>query len=442
MKGLIILSIVTLKLALGQYCNSGPTTSIDSNLGITSLTGKTKTIFETSTCPGTIGPIDATAQYADIIPGFQYSLQYQVITCGNQFSVLSGAWIDYNQDLQFDDTEMLAPLNATTGQIVLNFTVMNDTNWVRYGSTRLRLQVQETSSSIINPCYLFPYGGTKDFTVEIIPEFPGYCNCGPTSTLDTQLGEVTIKGTSGTLYENTTCPGGLGPVNFTNITTDLIIGNVYEINYTVLTCSAQFPATSAAWIDYNQNQVFDNWEQIIPYSQRFGNQQAAFKVPKSTPTETVKPGITRLRLQAQETINNQIDPCTLFMYGGTKDFSVEIKPPIDGGWSDWGPCNASCGGGYQFRTCSNPPPSSEGAQCDGSTQGQCNTDSCSASSSGGNGGKIAAGLLVPLIIIGGVAAFWYYRKRKASGELADDFSSDHAGETAPTNQTGSYQTAI
>jgi len=425
-----------LALARGQYCASGPTTTVDGNLGTVSLNGKTMRIFEPTNCPASIGPVDYTNLVADVIPGYQYTLTYEVTTCGTMFPATSGAWIDYNHNQQFDEWESVFGFVSTFGQVSVNFTVLNDTR-VIYGNTRLRVQVQETSSPTINPCASFPYGGTKDFTISIIPEFPGYCGSGPTSPLDTHLGLVQLNGEGTSIIENTTCTGALGPMNFTYLRANVIIGNTYTINYTVITCTAQYPVTSAAWVDWNQNQIFDQWEQITTFSLRFGSQAYAFKVPRSTSTEEVKTGFTRLRLQVQETTNSNIDPCLNFTFGGTKDFGLEVKPTIDGGWGPWGSCNVSCGDGYQTRTCNSPPPSTEGAQCNGENAQRCNV-ACSPSSS--NGGKVAAGILVPLILIGAAAGYWYYRKRK-SGGLADDFTSGPS-DTTEGQTTGSYQTAV
>jgi len=319
-----ILVILNITYTWSQYCfsNVGPTTIIDTNLGPVSLIGKSKNISETSSCPGTIGPIDATFMIADIIPSFSYILNYQVITCGSPFNVISGAWIDYNNNYQFDKEESLG-FTALMGNISLNFTVPNNSNVV-YGPTRLRVQVQETVSPEINPCASFPYGVTKDFTVDIVEEFPGYCNCGPNLDLDTQLGPVLLVGEHKNIRENTTCPGGTGPVNFTNLIADVISENIYALNYSVITCSSVYPVTSTAWIDWNQNQIFEQWEQIIPFSQRIGNLSVLFKVPESTPLEEVQLGITRMRVQVQETAAASIIPCATFAYGGTKDFSIEV----------------------------------------------------------------------------------------------------------------------
>jgi hypothetical protein len=52
-------------------------------------------------------------------------------------------------------------------------------------------------------------------------------------------------------------------------------------------------------------------------------------------------------------------------------------PSIDGGWSAWSTCSATCGGGTQQRSCSNPVASGGGADCTGASSQACNTNSCS-----------------------------------------------------------------
>jgi hypothetical protein len=53
---------------------------------------------------------------------------------------------------------------------------------------------------------------------------------------------------------------------------------------------------------------------------------------------------------------------------------------IDGGWSAWSTCSATCGGGTQTRTCTNPAPSNGGATCSGAASQACNTAACPAAS--------------------------------------------------------------
>ena len=49
---------------------------------------------------------------------------------------------------------------------------------------------------------------------------------------------------------------------------------------------------------------------------------------------------------------------------------------VDGGWSKWSKCSATCGGGTQIRTCTNPEPAYGGKQCQGESERACNTDPC------------------------------------------------------------------
>ncbi|MBA7626508.1 hypothetical protein ES703_33959 [subsurface metagenome] len=70
-----------------------------------------------------------------------------------------------------------------------------------------------------------------------------------------------------------------------------------------------------------------------------------------------------------------IDPvCGEICYG--------TKPAVDGGWSSWGACSVSCGGGTQTRTCTNPIPSCGGAECVGDSSQSCNTQACFWSGTG------------------------------------------------------------
>ena len=49
---------------------------------------------------------------------------------------------------------------------------------------------------------------------------------------------------------------------------------------------------------------------------------------------------------------------------------------LDGGWSDFGACSKSCGGGTETRTCSNPAPANGGNDCVGDSTKVCNTQGC------------------------------------------------------------------
>ena len=67
-------------------------------------------------------------------------------------------------------------------------------------------------------------------------------------------------------------------------------------------------------------------------------------------------------------------------------YSFYISEPVDGGvseWGEWGACSVTCDPGSQTRTrtCTNPAPANEGADCtDPLTESQlCNMGECGAS---------------------------------------------------------------
>lgn len=54
---------------------------------------------------------------------------------------------------------------------------------------------------------------------------------------------------------------------------------------------------------------------------------------------------------------------------------------VDGGWTSWSSCSATCSGGVQTRSCTQPQRSTYGRPCDGSSSQPCNTQSCSRTGS-------------------------------------------------------------
>ena len=80
-------------------------------------------------------------------------------------------------------------------------------------------------------------------------------------------------------------------------------------------------------------------------------------------------------LQIDVTCNNVFYACPI-------EYSINVQclpggvSPINGGWSAWGACSVSCGGGLQTRTCTNPTPSNGGSACTGVSSRSCNIAAC------------------------------------------------------------------
>lgn len=66
-------------------------------------------------------------------------------------------------------------------------------------------------------------------------------------------------------------------------------------------------------------------------------------------------------------------------YVASSDFDWYCpQSAVNGGWSAWGNCSVTCGGGNQARACTNPAPSGGGASCSGASQQVCNSTPCSS----------------------------------------------------------------
>jgi len=156
-----------------------------------------------------------------------------------------------------------------------------------------------------------------------------YCGGGPTYTQDSNLGEVKLVGNSLTIDNTVNCPGQLGVQNYVTQSADLTPGQDYTLTYTVTTCGGQYTRYSAAWIDFNNNAVFDTNEQLCsPTSTTTSPQNinCAFTVPADAVLAS-----TRMRVMVQERSTPTLGPCDVFGYGGVKDFGITVGTGGGGG---------------------------------------------------------------------------------------------------------------
>jgi len=174
-----------------------------------------------------------------------------------------------------------------------------------------------------------------------------YCmNTGPTSDLDTTLGEVSITGDSGSGFTaDKYCGEGLRDLTGT-YSVELVIGASYSISWGGDTCGSNFPKEGRIWVDWD----IDGWapgdsyekDAITPVEFDSGafTRTSPFSVPGSA-----KAGISRMRAMVIEDSDpNALEPCHHFAFGGTTDFKVEIITTSGGGSSGGG----SGGGGTIF----------------------------------------------------------------------------------------------
>ena len=113
------------------------------------------------------GYTDYTAISTDLQQGEQYVITITPRWTGYVYHEAYAAWIDYNNDGDFEDTGELVFMKYPTASNIVNgkFTIPY---YAHLGSTRIRVSMKY--GWIPNSCESFTYGEVEDYTVNIIPQ--------------------------------------------------------------------------------------------------------------------------------------------------------------------------------------------------------------------------------------------------------------------------------
>jgi hypothetical protein len=160
----------------------------------------------------------------------------------------------------------------------------------------------------------------------IFPSFAQYCtNVGPSSTIDSNVESVVLVGASGSI-SHMGCPGVVGLQDMTNLSVTLNAGGNYTAVIDFGTCGGNFAGGGQAWIDFNQNGMFETTESLGTWSgtppalpQNFN-----FTVPIGSQN-----GATRMRVIQQEAAVPPLNPCATFQWGSVMDFTIVIANGVD-----------------------------------------------------------------------------------------------------------------
>jgi len=129
----------------------------DANLGPVSLVGVNgQNINDPSDCPGGLGVVDKTNLQATLQPGSNYTLKFQVTTCGEGFQRLAYAHIDFNSNDVYDPSELIGAMDVDNRvdpyNVAFNFRVPCLGRGSSAGVTRLRVFVVQSGELPTDPC--------------------------------------------------------------------------------------------------------------------------------------------------------------------------------------------------------------------------------------------------------------------------------------------------
>lgn len=150
-----------------QYCtNVGPTSTIDSNVESVVLSGVVGNINYVG-CPGVIGLQDLSQSVnVSLNAGGTYTISVKFGTCGGNYAGAGEAWIDFDQNGNFDPYESLGTWVGTPPAPTQNWSFTVPANAVN-GLTRLRVMQHEQGTIPLNPCGTYAWGSVTDFGITL-----------------------------------------------------------------------------------------------------------------------------------------------------------------------------------------------------------------------------------------------------------------------------------
>jgi hypothetical protein len=168
MKNSYLLLFFLIKIPIfSQYCtNVGPTSTIDSNVESVVLNGVVGSINYVG-CPGVVGLQDLTQSVnVSLNAGANYNISIKFGTCGNNYAGAGEAWIDFDQNGNFDSYESLGTWVGMPPAPIQNWSFTVPANAVN-GLTRMRVMQREQGTIPLNPCGTFQWGSVTDFGITL-----------------------------------------------------------------------------------------------------------------------------------------------------------------------------------------------------------------------------------------------------------------------------------
>ncbi|MFM8596608.1 MAG: GEVED domain-containing protein [Flavobacteriales bacterium] len=150
-----------------QYCtNVGPTSTVDSNVESVVLNGVVGSINYTG-CPGIVGLQDLTQNVnVTLNAGASYTISVKFGTCNGNYAGAGEAWLDFDQNGNFDPYESLGTWAGTPPAPVQVWSFTVPPNAVN-GVTRLRVMQREAGTLPLNPCATYQWGSVTDFGITL-----------------------------------------------------------------------------------------------------------------------------------------------------------------------------------------------------------------------------------------------------------------------------------
>jgi TPR repeat protein len=119
---------------------------------------------------GYVGYEDYTALSTTMDIGTGYTIT--VDNCNSWSSDVCGTWVDWNQDMDFDDANEYIPMTGVGGGVDQFTGTITPPPDALPGPTRMRTRIVDSSVDPLGPCGSTSYGEVEDYTVNVGGEVP------------------------------------------------------------------------------------------------------------------------------------------------------------------------------------------------------------------------------------------------------------------------------
>ncbi len=309
-----------------------PSSSAGIKLDQISLVGETITWDVNPVAYSENGYADYTnSQSANLIPGNTYDLNFYTDWQDPHY-INVRAWIDYNQNNQFDNDEEIGyVINGidASGEGIFNFTVPENTV---EGIYRLRaiLQFPNATPNNLTPCgTINSYGIAIDYNIQVINEISdNYCDV----SVEWDVEPITLVNLSN-LNNPTSATINATPAyeDFTSMIANVEQGEPYTI--TVKGNTGTLEHDIRVFIDWNQDFVFDMDTEYYTASllPSTGEDDTVATIDIIVP-ENATLGNTRMRI-TKDLWNvyeeGEFDACTDAYYGQVEDYTINVQESLN-----------------------------------------------------------------------------------------------------------------
>lgn len=253
--------------------------------------------------------LEVLDQYAVIEKGKYYPIEIHLNTTIYQDTLL--AWLDWNNDFQFDSSEML-DLSApdTAGVVTGMITVPAE---AEFHMTRLRFRSTQSKETFIDPCGIFP-GEVEDYQILVAASAVDYCPVISENTRMEYIREIEVAD----LYRKT---NGYSYSDYSFLSANVHRGDSYPIRLKPYIRRDTAMYFWRIYVDFDMNGDFLGEGELVFAEGSKDEITSSIDIPADAVY-----GKTRMRIMMQR--DETPEPCSNVTSGEIEDYSMIIKPRL------------------------------------------------------------------------------------------------------------------